>query len=185
MAAEIRTLYDTVDPTLQIVPRTKVEAITDANNIPLSSLLAKDILVTVLTHIHNDEGHQLTGLNSRTGLVLCTFTAVADYVSTDTITLDSVSYTFKGTDGSTLSGTIFTTGSVVFGIVNTATGTFHMIVSSGGSAIEEHNTDESAHLDIRSQIAALSSSIPTIYSSTAEPTTDDGQAGDIWVVVSG
>ena len=49
-----------------------------------------------------------------------------------------------------------------------------MIVSSGGSAIEEHNTDESAHLDIRSQIAALSSSIPTIYSSTAEPTTDDG-----------
>ena len=116
----------------------------------------------------------MTGLNSRTGLVLCTFTAVADYVSTDTITLDSVSYTFKGTDGSTLSGTIFTTGSVVFGIVNTATGTFHMIVSSGGSAIEEHNTDESAHLDIRSQIAALSSSIPTIYSSTAEPTTDDG-----------
>lgn len=180
MAAEIRTLYDANDPTLQIIPRTKVEAITDANNIPLSSLLSRDALCTVLTHIHNDEGHQLTGLNSRTGLVLCTFTAVADYTNTDTITLDGANYTFKGTDGSALNGDIFTTGSVVFGIVNTETGSFHMVVSSGGNELEEHNTDSTAHQDIRDQISAM----PTIYASTSSPTASDGKNGDLWVVLS-
>lgn len=182
MAAEIRTLYDTVDPTLQIVPRTKIEAITDNDNIPLSSLLAKDVMVTVLTHVKNDNGQLLTGLNSRSGLVLCVFKATADYTSSESIMIDGTAYTFKGTDNSTLSGTIFETDAVVFGIANTSTNTFHIIVSSGGS-LDEHNTSSTAHEDIRTLITSVQSSIPVIHTSTEEPAAEDGNAGDFWVVI--
>lgn len=193
MATIIKTLKDAAGN--QVVPRTQVEAITNASGTLLSSLLGKSDQIVPLEHSYADGVHELTGADGKTGLVIGLFSAAAAFSADQTIKVDDNQYAIKGMDGSVVSGEVWGEGYTVVVILNVDMATFCVVGSASTAAIEEivtaHDADTGAHADIRnligtvqSDLQAASETIPTVYSSTSEPTAADGKAGDIWVVTA-
>lgn len=75
--------------------------------------------------------HQLTGLTAVSGVVSCVFTATADFVAGDTLTVDGDSYTAQMPDGEAAPDKLFTSG-VSVSVVVDKTGKKVNFKSAGG-----------------------------------------------------
>ena len=64
--------------------------------------------------------HQLTGLTAVSGVVSCVFTATADFVAGDTVTVDGEAYTVQMPDGEAAPDKLFTSGGSVSIVVDKA-----------------------------------------------------------------
>ena len=179
MATIIKTLKDAAGN--QVVPRTQVEAITDAKGALLSTLLGKSDQIVPLVHSYADEVHELTGADDKTGLVIGLFSSTAAYSAGQTIKVDGNQYAIKGMDGSSVSGEVWGEGYTVVVILNVDMATFCVVGSASTAAIEEivaaHDASANAHADIRALI-------PSVYTSEETPDDSVGKTGDIWVVTS-
>ena len=63
--------------------------------------------------------HQLTGLTTVSGVVSCVFTATADFVTGDTVTVDGTAYEIQLSNGSEPENNMFVSGAIISIIVDT------------------------------------------------------------------
>ena len=73
-----------------------------------------------LQHAKSGTVHQLTGLTAVSGVVSCVFTATADFVAGDTLTVDGEAYTVQMPDGEAAPDKLFTSGVSVSIVVDKA-----------------------------------------------------------------
>lgn len=75
--------------------------------------------VLPLTHAKNGNVHALSGLDGRSGMVSCCFSAAGSYVKGDTFTVENEAYTLKMQDGSEADDGLFVSGALVSCILDT------------------------------------------------------------------
>ncbi len=106
--------------------------------------------VIPLTHTVDSGIHIFTGL-TREGLVPIQFSATADYIAGQTITIDSVRYTVALSSGDTPSGTVWKAGTKQLGLCDSTNQT--LIIIQSPDNVPAHNVDPESHPDIRALLS--------------------------------